>query len=487
MGLRGGKDKSMQFLGRVQEKALLRSWANETNGSYLSVIYGRRRIGKTRLVEESFKDATLFKFEGLEGQPTNEQQRQFLARLAELSGKPEYRLIKTSRWTDILIILSNYLSEYASNKKPVVVFFDEFQWMASGRTKLVSNLKYVWDNYFMKNNRVHLILCGSACSFLVKKVIRSKALYGRINLEINVKQLQLPEIKNVFQPKRSLWDVVELYMALGGVPQYLEMVDPSRSVRANLERLCFLRNGYLVNEFERIFASHFGTNQHYRRILMHLARNSFASREKLQVVCNLASGGRVTGYLQDLEMAGLVERYTPVDKPRATRVNRYRIVDPYLLFYFRFIQPSLRKIRESTAEPVFSRFVPDRKHDVWRGLAFELVCFQHSHIVAEKLGFSAVNYECGSWFSQAPGQARHQIDLLFVRADRVITLCEIKFQDKKIGKGIIAEVEKKRQGLANPKRFTVETVLVTASDVTEDLKKEKYFNQIVQLEDLFGA
>lgn len=359
--------------------------------------------------------------------------------------------------------------------------------MAAKRAVLVSDLKYVWDNYFTKKNRMHLILCGSVGSFLVKKIIHSKALYGRIDLEINLKHLKLPEIREVFRPKRSLRDVAELYMALGGVPQYLELVEPSRSVRENLQRLCFSPQGFLVDEFERIFASHFGTGKHYRKILVTLAKKAFSSRGQLEKACRLGSGGRITGYLDDLVRAGLIEKYASVDRPNAERIVRYRIADPYLLFYFRFIQPSMKQIKEGTVEPVFSRFVKDRDYDVWCGLAFEFVCLRHAGPIAEKLGFSAVNYRWGSWFSRASEERGTQIDLLFVRADRVITLCEGKFQAGKNGKGIIDEVERKRSAFPNPKNFTVETVLITASPPTEDLLEEGYFSRILRIEDLFGV
>lgn len=463
---------------------MLRQWKDETNGSYISVIYGRRRVGKTRLVEETFKDAELFKFEGLEGQSTREQQRQFLARLSEISGKYEYKLIKTTKWADILILLSEYITDHF-NDKPVVVFFDEFQWIAAGNTKLVSSLKYVWDNYFTKKNRVHLILCGSVCSFIVKKVLKSKALYGRVNLEINLKPLFLPEIKQVFRPRRSLRDVVELYMVLGGIPKYLELVAPAASVRSNIEKLCFTPNGYLVNEFERIFASHFGTNQHYRRILMTLGKNNYASRDQLQKSSGISSGGRISEYLEDLVTAGFIDRYAPVDKPNAVRINRYKIIDPYLLFYFRFIQPNIKKIQQGAIEPHFTQFVSDKEYDIWCELAFEFVCMQHSHLIAERLGFSSVRYEVGSWFNRSSDKQSGQIDLLYIRADRVIILCEVKFRNTKIGREIIEEIERKKQALFNPKRYTIETVLISASQVTEDLKDEKYFNRILSLEDIF--
>ena len=169
----------------------------------------------------------------------------------------------------------------------------------------------------------------------------------------------------------------------------------------------------------------------------------------------------------------------------AERINRYRIADPYLFFYFRFIRPSLNKIKAGTEEVMFSRYVPDKKYEVWCGLAFERLCHQHSHIIAEKLGFSAVNYKFGSWFTRSAPGGGAQIDLLFLRDDRVITLCECKFKDKRIGMDIIEDVQRKRQALPNPKKHTIESILITASPPTESLINQRFFNRILELEDLF--
>jgi len=478
----------MDFLGRTHELEILREGlppGEVRDRACLTVIYGRRRVGKTRLVEEAYRGDALLRFEGLERQPTPEQQKVFLQRLAEQSGRPEYRLLRTSSWTDILIALAGHLAQ-SHPDRPVGVLLDEFPWMAAGRTKLVSSLKYVWDNYLSKHKRLHLILCGSIGSFLLKKVVRSQALYGRVGREIHLKPLELPEIRDVFQPQRSLREVVELYMALGGIPQYLEMVKPSLSTRANLEDLCFSRDGLLTTEFERIFASHFGSGGHFRSILEQLAKKGPTTREKLARACGLTPGGRISEYLEELELAGFVERYAPADRPQAARLVRFRIADPYVLFYFRFIRPALHEIQRSNGRPDLLKYVSPSRYATWQGLAFEHLCCQHAPLVAERLGFGSVRYSSGPWFSRGASEHSSQIDLLYVRADRILTVCEVKFQDEKVGKGVIAEVEAKVKALSNRRRWTVEKVLISASGVTEDLARERYFSRILGLEDLFG-
>ncbi|MCP4605537.1 MAG: ATP-binding protein [Proteobacteria bacterium] len=466
------------FWGREAELESLRNWSRK--GAKLVALYGRRRVGKTRLVEEAFNNARLLKIEGLEGAGQAHQQRLFLSSMADFFNRSELKLVRPGSWIDIFSILSDSLGT-----KPCVVFLDEFQWLASGRTRLVSQLKYAWDNLFSKKNRVLLILCGSVSSFMVNRVLKSKALYGRVDQEMHLRPLRLGELRKTFVPKRSAKELVELYMVMGGIPQYLKMVNLSKSVLLNIQELCFRPNAYLANEFERLFASHFGTNRRYRDILLSLAKRGWANRNRLKKDCRLDSGGRVTEYLENLELAGFIESYTPVDKPAAVRNLRYRICDPYLRFYFTFVHHKRRQISQFAGGTSVSQFLPSPKYNTWRGLAFESICYAHRQEIAAKLGFSAISYYSGSWFAKGDEQLKTQIDLLFDRADGVVTICEIKFTDKKIGLEAIGEMEKKIDIFPNPKQRTVEKVLISAAPPTDQLVKTGYFHSILSIDALF--
>ena len=470
----------MEFIGRENELELLRDWNKKS--SKLTVIYGRRRVGKTRLVEEYTKNETIYKFEGIEGQNKKNQQKAFLSQLSLQCNAPGLRELSPQNWNGLLLLLSNLIGP-----DPCVIFFDEFQWMAGDRNELVSYLKFSWDNIFTQKNKVHLILCGSVSSFMVKNVLKSKALYGRVETEIHLRPLFLPVLIRAFGKKRSLREFVELYMAIGGIPQYLKMIDFSKSVFLNLQRLCFSPNGYLVNELDRILISHFGKNKIYRNILIYLAKNRWKNREQIQKVCRVGSGGRISEYLENLELAGFLERYVSVDRPNGIRNARYRIADPYLLFYFNFIYPNLTKINQPGEPFPISHFLPEKQYLPWQGFAFEKVCFQHNRLIAEKLGFGAVRYNAGSWFKRGLQNTKTQIDLIYARADGVLTLCEIKFTRNKIGKEVIKDIEKKVETLPNPKQLTVEKVLITAAEPTKPLLNEGYFNNILTIEDIFAT
>ncbi len=470
------------FVGRRQELKTLREFIDRPSTSRITAIYGRRRIGKTRLVKEAYPKSMLLSFEGLEGVSSSEQRKHFLKTLYAYSGKKEHSLVASSDWTDLLILLADYVADL---EKPVVVFFDEFQWMAAGRKELVSKLKYVWDNFFSGSKGVHLILCGSISSFLVKKVIRSKALYGRVDKIVQLGPLDFGDIRRGFFKNRSVLEALEYYLVMGGVPKYLEMFDARRSIALNLAELCFRPNGYFIGEFERLFASHFGKATHYRYIVEFLASRRFATREEIAGHLKLKSGGRISELLENLILAGFIESYGPVHNPGSRRLRRFRISDPYLRFFFSFIRPLEKRIAQTNAEVQLNHALPDSRYRVFLGLAFEHFCYQNAARLASKIGFGIVAYDYGAWFSRRDLAKGAQIDLLFRRADNVITLCEVKHK-KNVGLEVINEVEKKVDVLMTQTDQTIEKVLVSAYPPSKKVLNEGYFTRIITADDFVG-
>lgn len=467
------------FWGRTEELAELRCWDKKT--PRLVVLYGRRRVGKTCLVETAFAGQRICKIDGLEGGSVRDQQRVFLHAMAGFFQKPSLMGAAPESWTAILELLSDLLGD-----EPCVLFLDEFQWLAGERTRLVSEFKYVWDNKLSKRNKVCTVLCGSISSFMVNRVMRSRALYGRVDLEIDLHPLTIDEIRDPFLAKRSLEETLEYYMAVGGVPQYLCLFDFSKSVRLNLDKLFFSRQGYLLNEYERIFASHFGTNRHYRNILLEIAARGSASRNEIQTNCGLQPGGRLAEYLRNLETAGFVEKYAPIDRPNAERVCRYRIIDHYLLFYFHFIYKRLRQIKAYRGDNPALHFLPDSIYLPWQGQAFERICLAHRHTIAKVLGFGGVLYEAGSWFGRGGANRGIQLDLVFKRADRVLTICELKYRGRKVGLEAAQEMQQKLEVFPNPWNYTIERVLISRSSPTETLVNNGYFHRILQIGDIWS-
>ncbi len=293
-----------------------------------------------------------------------------------------------------------------------------------------------------------------------------------------------------FFHRRSPVEALEYYLTFGGVPKYLELYDDSRGVRLNIARLCFQPGAFFLDEFDRLFVSHFGKGEDHRAIVEFLADRAFATRAQIAARLGRKTGGQITRLVEDLCLAGFVEAYSSVHNPTSRVVRRFRISDPYLRFYLRFIRPQRARIAASPKGLPLHQALPDRRYAVFMGLAFERFCHWHADLLAEKLGFSAVAYDCGPWFRRQHLTTGAQIDLLFRRADRVTTLCEIKFR-KHVGREVIADVEHKVAALSasgSPLESAgaIERVLVTAYPPTQDLRDEGYFARILTVDELAG-
>ena len=470
------------FVGRVRELRLLTDFLARPTSS-IAVIHGRRRIGKSLLIQQALAGRRVLTFEGLENQPKQAQIQAFLFQLGRQGGDGSAGR-PVGDWREALVRLEPLL-----RAAPGCVVLDEFQWMANYRRELVSDLKLVWEQYLARIPGVKLVLCGSVASFMTTKVVRASALYGRTDLELHLRGFHLDETRALLHNK-GLDEVIEASLYVNGVPKYLDLVRPYPSVRLAFEELAFRENGYFVEEYERIFTSHFGRNPDFRRIVGVLATHPQGLlRKELAEQAGVDEGGTLTAHLADLESAGFIASVTPFDKGHTSRLIRYVLSDAYMRFYFAFIRPNLRRIRSGEQCDLFGRLSQTGRFHAWRGRAFEHLCLEHAHRIAHVLGFSGVDFTVGPYF-RAPsrGQGGLQVDLLFSRADSVITLCEMKCSVAPISTAIIPEVERKAQLLGRifPSK-TIQRVLVLHGVASRDLSAAGYFYRIVQAEALLAT
>jgi len=464
------------FVGREQELALLRE-PNWRDQAQLIVVYGRRRVGKTALVEEAYQDSTLWKFDGLEGVGGHGQLGHFADQLGEY--EPSIRSgagPKLQSWAEALDLLVKIIR--GRKDQQIVLFFDEFQWMAAMRAPLVALFKSYWDNHFSKNPGLRVVLCGSVSSFMVKKVIRSKALYGRVSTEINLLPLSLKDTRLFFGERRTDQEILEIAICLGTIPQYLKELNPRLSLVQNLNEYAFRPNGFFFGEFQRLFISHFGRNRTYERILGLLSTGP-RSAQDLAKACRTSTGGTFTNQLSDLALAGFIEKFVPLDKGPRSRHVRYRILDDYLHFYFRFIRDRRQEVYTGRLDP--ARFFPSPRYGQWRGHAFERLCRRHSHGIADALRFSGIEYRAGSLFE--PGRRGHggyQIDLLFKRADRVLTICELKYVDRLEAGPLIDRFERmcSYAGRRFP-RHGIQRVLISGKEIPVPQRVSRHFDRVL--------
>lgn len=468
----------MSFLGRKKELKLLNEVYNQKR-SVIFTIYGRRRIGKSHLIKQFATDKPHLFFEGLERQALKDQIEHFSAQLKKQIRNSLLQKAQFRTWEEIFDFLTQHLATITGSAKQII-FFDELPWMASSQNKLISLLKYYWDNHWSKQN-VMLILCGSVSSFMVRNVIHSKALYGRISFELHLKKMEPQDALLFFKGRRGVEEILKYLLLFGGVPKYLEEINLKESLPQNIQRLCFNGDGFFVHELEKIFYSHFREKKTYAQIIQLLAKGP-ADLKTIGEQLDIPSGGGLKGYLDNLEASGFIGDYLPFNKARGSKLKRYKLHDEFILFYFKFIRPYEKSIHTLRDNKLFTKKVMTQWQP-WLGLALENFCLQNAQYIADKLGFAEKIESFGPYFER--GKSGFQIDLIYKRFDNVITLCEIKYLSKPVGAEVIADVERKIKLLKIPKGFTLEKVLIAPHGADSIVQGADYFHQILTIKDLF--
>ena len=469
------------FIGREEELGNLRAVIDSPK-SAIVVIYGRRRIGKSELIRKAFEGRKSISIEGLENGNKSVQMAAFLFQLSQQFKNATVldRHPRPASWKELFVLLYDMIKD-----DPCHICLDEFQWMASYRSGIISELKLVWDQYLSRLPGVTLILCGSIASFMVTKVIRSSALYGRTDLHIHLKQFTIKESAQMLAG-RGFLETLDAHLFTGGIPKYIDILRDGASIRVALQKHAFTSTGYFVSEFDRIFVSHFGRNPDFRNIIRILSEHPYGLwRKDIARLTDAHEGGILSTHIDDLEAAGFITAYIPVDKKSNSRLKKYFLTDAYLRFYFAFIAQEINSINLGVNKDFFIKLSQTGAFYVWMGRAFEYFCMQHAAVIAQILGFSGINFICGPFFrSSSDTSPGIQIDLLFDRADNVVTLCEMKYSHIEPGIGIISEVEKKAEKLKQyVGKKTIQKVLITLMPPGKELAASGYFYRILQPEE----
>jgi AAA+ ATPase superfamily predicted ATPase len=474
-----GPLNKVEFVGRKDELKYILDAAGKGEANIL-VVYGRRRIGKTELIEHAFHARNLIKLEGVEDGDKKAQMIRVLYQLAKILDDKHITHMQFSTWLELFDFIASKIQD-----GKWTLYLEELQWLAEYKNELISDLKYVWDNSMRHNPDLLLILCGSSPSFMINQVVHSKALYNRSLYELNLGEFSLNETEE-FLKNRSHREVMDAYLSIGGIPEYLKRIQKYSSIQIGLCEESFKKDSFFSNEKNRIFISSFATNVHYQEIINYLSQVKFASKTDIEKVLHIKGGGKLTDVIKDLEMCGFIERYLPYQVISNSNLVRYCIADNYLRFYFKFIAPVSERIQQSDYNRTPLYALNKESYEKWLGLSFERFCRKHSYLIASIIGFSAVRYKSGAFFNRKTikNQAGYQIDLVFDRADHVLTVCEIKYTQSKIGAEVIEEFEKKISQLET-KNQTIEKVLISASGATDALIGRAYFDRIITLEDIF--
>ena len=469
----------MKIIGRDEEINELNAYMRSGKPEFL-VVYGRRRVGKTFLIREHFKDDFYFAHTGLANGNTATQLAEFNKSLRRTRGDAHR---DATDWLEAFDCLREHIEGSKEGRK--IIFIDELPWMDRQKSLLLPALEHFWNGWASGRDDIFLIVCGSATSWVISKLLNDKrGFYGRITGRLFVKPFTLKDCEDYYRENNivySRYQMVENYMIFGGIPYYLSLIRKDLGFTQNVDRLCFRDGGALRNEYDLLYRSLFKNPEGHLTVVKALAsKRSGLSREALLKSSGISDGGGFTRVLRELEQSGFIRRYVSYGKKSRDAI--FQLTDPFTFFHLRFIENS-----STYASPFWSSYADDGGHRAWTGYAFEQVALAHIDQIKRKLQIGGVLTRQYSWRSNVskPGV---QIDLIIERNDGVINICEMKYSrdeyeiDSTYGKQLQRRIEVFRRETGT--KSALHTTFVT----TYGLVLNEYAAQvqsIVTMEDLF--
>ena len=473
--------------GRTKETKELND-LYDSGKAELVAIYGRRRVGKTFLVNELFADRMTFRHAGLspaddEAMSSKKQLNHFYHSLL-LHGMKKSRC--PADWLEAFFMLEKLLMEMDDGSRQLV-FFDELPWLDTPKSGFMTAFEGFWNTWGCCRKNLMVVVCGSASSWVLDKLVNNHGgLYGRVTYEIKLSPFTLKECEEYFLSRNvilSRYDVVQCAMCLGGIPYYLGYVKGTLSLEQNIDGLFFGTDAKLKGEYDRLFASVFSNPEQMKEIIEFVSKkNAGFYRNEIAEGLKKSEGGLLTKNLGALIESGFVEKYYPFGEGR--KMARYRLADPFCIFYIHFVKNSERLSqafwKSGGRSPAISS---------WRGFAFENICFGHIKQIKDALGITGVYTTQSSWSIKGDGESRGmQVDMIIDRDDNIVNLCEIKFYGDSftVDKGYYMTMMERRTALEGlvPRKKAVRNVLIT----TMGLKKNEYasvFSNVLTLDELF--
>jgi len=470
------------FIGRYLELETLNRVLRRRSAT-LIVIKGRRRIGKSRLAEKFAQGKKFYEFTGLSptDETTAQQQRDEFAR--QLSEQLSLPGLKGNDWGDLFTLLGKY-----TQKGQAIILLDEISWLGSKDPTFLGKLKIAWDLYFKKNPKLILILCGSVSSWIEKNILSNTGFFGRIAVKITLEELPLTDCNALLNEIGFKGSTLEKFLLLaitGSIPWYIELIDPGLPAIENIKKLCFEKDGILVDEFKYIFHDLFGRRKEIcKKIVEYLAKGP-AEYNDISDKLGYHKGGALSEYLKDLLISGFISRdYTwSLKSGKTSNLSQFRLRDNYLRFYLKYIAPNLHKIEKRQFEQMALTSLPG-----WNsltGLQLESLVLNNRKLVHQKLGIQPENIVNDNPYFQrkTTRQKGCQIDYLIQTQLKTLYICEIKFSRNEIKPNIIEEVQQKIERLKIPKGFSCVPVLIHFNEVHEDVINSDYFFKIINFGD----
>jgi hypothetical protein len=456
----------------------------------LIAVYGRRRVGKTFLIRRHFEDELYFELTGMSGGALKVQLQNFADALGKASrarGRPG---APPASWIEAFGALAHAMERLPRRKRKRVVFIDELPWLATQRSGFLPAFEYFWNTWASRRSDLIVVVCGSAASWMVKQLLHARGgLHNRVTRHLRLEPFSLAETRAFLEARRVALDdyqILELYMALGGIPHYLKEIERGESAAQCIDRVCFSKTGLLGREFSHVYASLFDAAERHELVVRSLAqRRDGLTRNELLAATGMRSGGWTTEVLEELEASGFV-MHTP-QFGLAKKHAVYRLADEHSLFHLHWIEK-----HRGRSEGAWQRIRGSPAWRAWSGYSFEGVCLKHADRLRVALGIGGVQTEESTWrhrpVDDDDGDGA-QIDLVIDRKDRSINLCEMKFCEAEfaIDKAYARALARKRETFRRltGTRKSLFTTLVTTHGLAETRHRDSAVDVSIDMTALF--
>lgn len=470
-----------QIIGRVEEQKILDQKRNSNKAELIAVL-GRRRVGKTYLIRNYFEKEIVFELTGMHDATLKVQLQNFTIAMQKATKSPILASVP-SNWLEAFTILDSFIGTLPTTQ-PAVIFLDEFPWLHTHKSNFLQAFDHWWNSSASKNGHVKVVICGSAASWMIDKVVESKGgLHNRVTQTIRLLPFSLAETDAYLKSEGIILDrykVLQLYMAMGGIPHYLQQIKTGESPAQIIDRLFFTKDGPLLREFSLLFESLFDHSSQHETMIRALAKKGTGlTRQEIIDVTGLSSGGSMSRILKELEESGFITANIPFQK--TINESIYKLSDEYSLFYLKFVN-GVKPTGEGTWLAQFNT----PSYTSWSGFAFESVCQKHTSQIKAALNIgSGIRTNVSTWRYSPPRGSKMkgaQIDLLLDRNDGIINLCEIKFYKDEfvIDKSYADELDTKI--LVFQKETKTKSTIFPTMITTYGVKKNSYYSGRIQNE-----
>jgi uncharacterized protein len=466
------------FVGREEELERLSSLLAKKSAS-LVVVRGRRRIGKSRLIEEFAKGKHFFSFAGIPPTSGTQAQSQRDVFAEQLGKQLGLQGLNAQDWSSLFSLLSRHTSQGR-----VIILFDEISWMGSKDPLFLGKLKNAWDLEFKKNPHLMLVLCGSVSTWIEQNIISSTAFFGRISLFLQLEELPLHTCHKLLLARgfrQSTHEEFKILGVTGGIPWYLEQIQSGSNADNNIRDLCFRKDGVLFNEFDSLFHDLFERRSEIYRPIIEVLANGPMEFDGICESLQYPKSGTLSEYLDDLIESGFIARdYTwGVKSGKSSKLSQYRLSDNYLRFYLKYVASNRDRILRGGFENQAMSSLPG--WSTIMGLQFENLVLKNRKKIWDKLGIRSEDIVADNPYFQKQTSRKKgcQIDYLIQTRFNTLFGCEIKFSAHPLKSDVINEVKDKLARITLPKRFSCWPVLIHVNGVNDSVQDSEYFSAII--------